>query len=156
MKSHIPTNWCSHRDKHSRRREGRLYRPYSTTSMKLEHSTKMMVTIKSSRQICRLYVLKWPLPFLSSLTALLPTVTKGPRLFMIRIMPQCWKISLCLPSDHKRCRLLPYCICSHLWFAASIFLTAATPVFPLTGFLWDRLSSPYHGKTSTQSSCKPL
>lgn len=53
--------------------------------MKLEHNTEMFVTIKSSRQICRLHVLKWPLPFLSSLTALLPTITKGPRLFMIQV-----------------------------------------------------------------------
>lgn len=53
--------------------------------MKLEHNTKMSVTIKSSRQPCRLHVLKWPLAFLPSPATLFPTVTKGLRVFMIQV-----------------------------------------------------------------------
>lgn len=54
-------------------------------TMKLEHNTEMSVTIKSSRQSCRLYALKWPFLFLPSPSSLLPAVTKGPRAFMIQV-----------------------------------------------------------------------
>lgn len=72
--------------------------------MKLEHNTKMFITITSSRQLSRLNVLKRPLPFLSSPITLLPTATKGPR-DRFTITPHCQVTALCLPSDHERCRL---------------------------------------------------
>lgn len=83
--------------------------------MKLEHNTKMFVTIKSSRQICRLHVLKRPLPFLSSLTT-----TKGPRLFMIQVhyhapMPENFIVSSQWPREMRAVSLLhlfPRVICS--------------------------------------------
>lgn len=45
--------------------------------MKLEYNTKMFVSIKCSRQLCRLYVLKWSLPFLSSPHHFAPHSQKG-------------------------------------------------------------------------------
>lgn len=77
-KSHIPTNRRSHKDNQSARREDRLYSS-SITCMNLEPNTKMLITITSSWQLCRLYVLKWPLPFPFSPITLLPTATKGTR-----------------------------------------------------------------------------
>lgn len=50
-----------------------LYRQRSTISIKLEHNDKMYSIKKTSRKFCRLYVLKRPLPSLSSPTSL-PTV----------------------------------------------------------------------------------
>lgn len=132
MKSHIPTNRCSHKDSQSGRREDRLCSS-SRTSMKLEHNTKTFITLMSSRQLCRLYVLKWPLPFLSSPITLLPTATKGPR-DRFTITPHCPVTALCLPSDHERCRCasplhqLPLVTCSrsipdcsHPWVSSHWF-----------------------------------
>lgn len=64
--------------------------------------------------------------------------------------PNAPKRSVHPPSDRDARRLLPPGICSHLRLAASMFLPAATPVLPLSSFLWDGVSSPYQGTTSTQ------
>lgn len=113
-KSHIPAHRCSPRDDQSRRRERRLRGPYSTTSMNLEHNTKTFVTIKSSRQLCRLYILKQPLPFLPSPHGFAPHNHEGTKAFDDSgslPCPSARKISSCLPRDHERCQLLPRCIC---------------------------------------------
>lgn len=113
-KSHISTHRCSHRDDQSQRRERRLHWPYSTTSTNLEHNTKMCVTIKSSRQLCRLYILKQPLPFLPSPHRVAPHDHEGTKAFDDSgslSCPTARKISSCLPRDHERCQLLPRCVC---------------------------------------------
>lgn len=144
-KSHIPTNRCSHKDNQWGTREDRLY-SFSTTSMKVEHNFKTFISIT--------YSSVQPLPFLSSPITLLPTITKRPRNHYHSPLPgNCAVYSQC-PGEMPA--VLPHCINSHLWLAARLFLTAATPVFPLTGFLWDSFNSPYHSKTSSQSSFKTL
>lgn len=80
----------------------------------------MFITIKSCKQLCRLYVLKWPLAFTSSPTILLPTITKGPRFFMIQVrchspMPENLIVSSWRPQEMPAASLpylFPLVICS--------------------------------------------
>lgn len=118
--------------------------------MKLEHNAKMSSIKKTSRKLCRLYILTWPLPFLSSPTSLLPAVIT--QLFMILVhyqtpMPE----NVTMPSQQPRCKPAASSLhLFHLWLAATVFLPAATHVLPLNSFLWDGFSIPYQSKTSTQ------
>lgn len=64
--------------------------------------------------------------------------------------PNAQKRSVHPPSGCDAHWLLPPGICSHLQLAVSVFLPAATPVLPLSSFLWDGVGSPYQGTTSTQ------
>lgn len=116
--------------------------------MKLDYNTKMFITITTCQQLCRLYVLKWPLPFLSSPTSLLPTVTDPPRLFMTLVhyhSPTPRKGLCILPAAaaHTGCFLPAFApTCNSQW--------ACSCLQPPLCFLWDGVGSPYQGTTSTQ------
>lgn len=117
----------------------------------------MLITITSSRQLCRLYALEWPLP--SPPITFLPTNTKGPR-DRFSITPHCQIIALCGPSDHERCWLcfptasVPTCDLQHeysrqqppLCFLSLVSYGTASAA-PTTAILPLRVPlSPYKGR----------